>query len=435
MVKAIGDPGFQFGTRCEAGMSGYNFALILSSAMLASGVDVSSLPGAEFGSRQSSVSDGSHAEEPGKSGALTQIDSEAGASLGDTLESPTGNWIELDSLDDDVAESGTNWDDNLRVALDLSSRYVVLSHGQKNFSQQFIGIDIHKVLTGPDGDWGTFIFQGYLTRFNNVERHPAAFESDHDWEMVYRIWNLNYTALADGSLNIKIGRFEIPYGLEHDIDTNGHLLDYMSLRNLGLKPDWGSTINGVLPDCQYELALSRGSGIEYTQRNDPYIVSGRISTPPEDKVVIGLSGFHGRVANGGAVANVRAGLASPTDLGDVGSIVRRSRFGLDAAWYTASQFAFLGEVSVGRDYRQDIVNGLVELDWNSLDETVLVYLQGRFFNQRFSPGWDDAFATRLGFRYNPDNNWDLSAQYIQNISAFRATPHGAAVAFQIRYRY
>ncbi len=143
----------------------------------------------------------------------------------------------------------------------------------------------------------------------------------------------------------------------------------------------------------------------------------------------------GGVANAGAVANVRAGLADPAELGAVGSIVRRTRFGLDAAWYTASQFALLGEVSVGRDYRQDVVNGLVELDWNSQDETVLLYLQGRFFNQRFTSGWDDAFATRLGVRYNPDNHWDFSAQYIQNISAFRAAPHDAAVAFQIRYRY
>ena len=381
------------------------------------------------------VPDQPRAEELSNLGSGLLKDTTSGTSLSGVLESPTGNWIEFDGQDVAASNSGGNWDDNLRFAIDLSSRYVVLTHGKKDFSQQFIGIDLHKVLVGPDGDWGTFIFQGYLTRINNQERHPAAFESDNDWEMVYRIWNLNYTALADGEMNFKLGRFEIPYGLEHDIDTNGHLLDYLSLRNLGLKPDWGATINGILPHWQYEIGLSRGTGIEYTQRNDPYIVSGRISTPAEGILVMGLSGFHGRVANAGAVANVRAGLADPAELGAVGSIVRRTRFGLDAAWYTASQFALLGEVSVGRDYRQDVVNGLVELDWNSQDETVLLYLQGRFFNQRFTSGWDDAFATRLGVRYNPDNHWDFSAQYIQNISAFRAAPHDAAVAFQIRYRY
>jgi len=100
--------------------------------------------------------------------------------------------------------------------------------------------------------------------------------------MVYRIWDLIYTALADEKINIRLGRFEIPYGLEHDIDTSSHLLDYMSLRNLGPEPDWGGAINGVLPHWQYEIGLSRGTGNEYTQRNDPNIVSVRISTPPED---------------------------------------------------------------------------------------------------------------------------------------------------------
>jgi hypothetical protein len=416
-------------------MKSNKFSLLVCGVLLAQPVDVplsAAIP-PEIG--QSSASERAGVEEARESGSWTDFDSESGTTLSAMLESPASKWVEFDQPEIEAPNSGRNWDDNLRVAIELSSRYVVLTHGKKNFSQQFLGIDLHKVLVGPDGDWGTFMFQGYLTRINNQERHPAAFESDNDWEMVYRIWNLNYTALADGKMNFKLGRFFIPYGLEHDIDSAGQLLDYMSRRNLGPKIDWGATINGVLPHYQYEIALSRGTGIEYTQRNDPYIVSGRISTPPEDTLVMGLSGFHGRVANAGAVANVRAGLADPADLGAVGSIVRRTRFGVDVAWYSASQFAFLGEASVGRDYWQDVVNGLAEVNWNSQDETVLLYLQARFFNQRFAPGWDDAFATRLGVRYKPDNHWDFSAQYIQNISAFRAAPHDAAVAFQIRYRY
>ncbi|MFP6763652.1 MAG: hypothetical protein VB858_08540, partial [Planctomycetaceae bacterium] len=154
-------------------MKSYHFPLLLWGILLAGSGKVA-LPAAtpaEIG--QSSVSDPSRVEQP-KPESLTDFDSESGTLLAGMLESPAGNWVEFDQGDIEAANSGRNWDDNLRIAIDLSSRYVVLTHGKKNFSQQFIGIDMHKVLVGPDGDWGTFMFQGYLTRINNQERHAAA---------------------------------------------------------------------------------------------------------------------------------------------------------------------------------------------------------------------------------------------------------------------
>ena len=325
--------------------------------------------------------------------------------------------------------------ENLVLTLDLSSRASLSTDSGEAFTQNVVGIDLRKMFSGPEADWGTLLFQGYLTRIANQAHHPPFFEDDDDWELVYRIANLNLTRLARGKLNLRVGHFEIPYGLEQSINTNGTLRDYTHGRNLGVKADWGTTINGVFPGFEYEVSASRGTGNEYFDRGNPHAVAGRIGTPSEAKVILGLSAFYGRVSNPGAVAVFEGGSADPVAARDLQAIVRRSRFGADLQWHFSSPFALLGEVSVGRDYNQDVCNALVELDWRSPGETFLVYLQTRCFAQRFAAGWDDALSCALGARYNPDATWALSAQYTQDFTTFFRVPRDAVFSLQLRFRF
>ncbi|MCH7720287.1 MAG: hypothetical protein IH988_04770, partial [Planctomycetes bacterium] len=284
------------------------------------------------------------------------------------------------AFEDEDREMACFWSDNLRLTLDLSSRVTLSTRRGKVGSEQVIGLDLHKVFSDASGDWGTLRLQPYLTRIDNLAPRAPFFEDDDDWELAFRFFDFNYTRVDRGRLNFRIGHFEIPYGLEHLIDTNGTVRQLIPGRNLGLKADWGVSANGVLPYFDYELALTRGTGNEFFHRRGPFTVAGRIGTPRDRNVILGMSVFHGRVWSPAAVGQWRSGLRPPSRVeADRGltdtaggrgrdDILRRTRFGIDVQWYLGT-FGMLAEVSFGRDYNQDVFNGLAEINWSNADDT------------------------------------------------------------------
>ena len=303
--------------------------------------------------------------------------------------------------------------DNLRASLDLSSRANYSEERDDFFYQQFIGLDVHKVIRSEDRDLATFIAQVYATHIDNVEPVPPGFDDDHDWELIYRILNLNLYALPRGVLNLRVGHFEIPFGLEYPISTNGTLRDYLSGRNLGLKADWGASINGVVSDWNYEFALTRGSGNEYSSRGDPYTAGGRV-------------GWSGMRADAG-VSGYYAELRSPAGTSE------RWRAALDGQLYEGA-FGLLAEVGYGETDDRGVSNNLVELNWVNPDETWLLFLQTRLFFEEFASGWDEAVKLAAGVRWAPDAHWALSAQLAQDALAFDPAGRDTVVSLQIRFR-
>lgn len=176
---------------------------------------------------------------------------------------------------------------NLRLTLDLSSRISLSTRRGKVGTEHVIGLDLHKVFSDAEGDWGTLRLQPYLTRIDNLNQRPAFFEDDDDWELVFRFCDFNFTRIGRGRFNIRMGHFEVPYGLEHLLDTNGTLRQFIPGRNLGLKADWGVSINGVFPQFEYEVALTRGTGNEFFHRGEPFALAGRIGTPRDRNFVLG----------------------------------------------------------------------------------------------------------------------------------------------------
>ena len=306
--------------------------------------------------------------------------------------------------------------DNLRWTIDLSSRAAIFTDTGRTGTTNIVGLDLHKVFSDSQGDWGTLIIQLYVTRIDDIPNPPPFFESDEDWELVTRITNFNYTGLAGGRFNIKAGHFEIPFGLEVPINTNGTLRQMITARNLGVVADWGAGVNGVVPEAgvEYEVTISRGTGIEYFDRGDPFIVAGRVGTSGEKDINFGLSALHGEIA------------------GRVDTI-RRTRIGIDGQWYTGP-IGLLGEVSLGRNDDDDVVNALVELNSQNTVETVTGYMQARIFTQRFDTGWNDAISLAWGLRFTPDAHWALSTQYEQNLTVFQGSRDGV-LSLQLRYRF
>ena len=178
--------------------------------------------------------------------------------------------------------------DNARCNLDFSVRGIYTDVDQEWAGEAFFGIDVLKTFTSAGGDWGSLNVQLYLTQLMDQPNRGSFFEDDHDLKLVTRITNFNYTGLADGKLNFKVGHFEIPYGLEVPINTNGTLRQLNTGSNLGVKADWGVGVNGVLPEFQYELTYTKATGQDIKLNVDTYIVAGRVGTPTDGESFSGV---------------------------------------------------------------------------------------------------------------------------------------------------
>ncbi len=326
------------------------------------------------------------------------------------VEQPLG-WESLGAGD----EAG--WDDNLRWAIDLAARPMWDDNAERWNSAFFLGLDLHKVFSGPGGDWGTLVLQPYVTRLDRPA-HPPFFEDGHDWEVVYRICNFNYTGLAAGRFNVRVGHMEVPFGLEQIVNTNGTLRDYMHPQNIGVKADWGASINGELDAFDYELALTRGTGNEWSDRGDPFLVAARLGTPREADLSLGASVLYGEVQR----------TALP------GNTLRRSRVGVDVIWQVP-WLTLMGEVSAGEDDGAEVINGLFELDWTNRDESLLVFDQLRVRNAKRAGAWDEEVVNALGVRWAPDARWALSAQWMRGLDSFSGARRVNELALQVRFRF
>ncbi len=323
--------------------------------------------------------------------------------------------------------------ENLRFTLDASQRFVYSDERRETALESFLGFDAHKVVSSREQDIGTLTLQGYLTRIHNQPAHPPFFEDEDDWEFVYRIFNFNYTGLTGGRLNFRVGRYEVPFGLEHSINTNGTLRDYTSPENLGMKADWGASVNGVLPWLEYEVGWQRGN-TDQRHGEASGIVAGRVGTSSERRFAVGLSGFHGRVSNERAVGLWKRGLADPGSEADIEHILRRTRFGIDAH-YEFSRFTLLGEASLGDDRGQGVRLLLLELDWHASDDRTVAYLQLKAHERDWDSGWEDQTSGAFGIRFAPDRHWSVSTQISQQFTTFGDGERDTLWAFQLRYRY
>lgn len=307
---------------------------------------------------------------------------------------------------------------NLRFAVDLSARGIYNTETNQFSHVEALGFDMHKVFSTRSGDIGTLLLQGYLTRINNLQSHPPFFDDDDDWEFVYRIFNFNYKVLPRDALNLRVGHFEIPFGLEQVINTNGTLRDYTHAPNIGLKSDWGVSVNGSLPLVEYEISASRGTGNKWSTKGDPYIYAGRIGTHNNRNFIVGLSAMTGDVY-------------SPTALN---SVVERDRLGIDAQWYIG-KFGILVEHSFGEDAGEEVKSSLLEFNLNSADALWLAYLQYVDISRDTATGNNKNSALKIGAKWDLTKRWDLSAQLSHDLERPSASLESNIFAAQIRYRF
>ena len=318
---------------------------------------------------------------------------------GESAGDPAG-WLEPDFRENDT-----------RHRLDLSVRSVHKAGVERTGLLSAVGLDIHHVYSSSTGpDLGTLRLQGYALRADGLPMTPGFFEDTHDWEWTYRIFDFNYTRLSAKGVNFRIGHYQVPYGLEQTQSTYGTLRDYLSMTNMGIKADWGVTMNGQLPDYEYELSLSRGSGQAYKDLEENYLFAGRIGTPREDNLCVGASFMSGRLPNGG--------------------FMHRERVGVDAIW-TLPIVTVLSEINFGKNAETDVASGMLEVNCTSSNEQELAYVQVLGSDT----DGDDKYWATLGSLHHLGEGVSLSAQWKVDLDAFDGKERSEAFMLQLRYRF
>ena len=321
------------------------------------------------------------------------------------------------------AEGQARWKDYIehQATADLSTRGLYSRNQDRIGSEFTIGLDAYGKISNWNRDIATFVLQLYGGR---IENHPFGipyYEGRDDWDFFSKIATINFHLSNDRRFNVKLGHYEVPYGLEATINSNGTLRQFSQPSNLGLKLDWGATINGTFPRFQYEVGISRGSGMEYHSTGDPYAITGRVGTP------VDTENFWGTSSAG--ISFYHADVARPN-----GSIQERWRMGVDGQHYLGP-FGFLGEFSIGETDSETTVNTLSELNITNPRETILAYNQFRWVHQRLTSGWGDAGSYAFGVRYAPDTHWALSAQFTQELWQLAKRSTDQILSLQLRYRF
>ena len=307
-----------------------------------------------------------------------------------------------------------------------------------------IGFEVLKKFSDKKGDWGNALIQMRLVRYdnqftlmNNNKVPPNHVDDTHDWELEFHDAYFKYSGRFKGRLNFRIGHYDVPYGLEQNVDTHSTLIQLITVRNIGFKKDWGVSIGGQLPKIDYEFAFTRGSGIEYIDRGENFLLSGRVGTPADENFSIGISGLYGKpidsvgVMRGEKMGKPNTWFGSSTMPED--DIIRRWRVGLDSI-YLYGPFTFKGELSYGEDVNQEVINGVLEIDYffQGMDERLemILQVQSAYQDINTSGGDNDTFST-LGLNYKISNAVTLQFTYRHDFQRLKNTKDEDIIALQL----
>ena len=300
------------------------------------------------------------------------------------------------------------------ATFDVSTRYQSSSSGDSGFLN-FAGIDFTKDFGNATGDYGELLVQVYVASASNLENVPGFFESPDDKPIQFRNLYFKYKGLNRGKTQIKVGHFELPFGLEYRNDTNSTLLQYGNQFDPGMKVDWGVSVVGYVSKHVYEVALTRGSGNEWKSSGSPFLVSGRLGSSGIGNIDYGFSWLTGRVARPG------------------GTTSERDRFGLDISWYFRD-FSLMGQHYVGKNDDAKIRRTLVEASVGYGFDEWLIYGQWHDYSMDQQIHDDRSWFT-LGLRWEPDTHWLVEMEYRKDRDAFLNSTKEEALRTQIRYRF
>jgi len=274
-----------------------------------------------------------------------------------------------------------------------------------------LGLDYFNVFSSSKGDIGTLVFQPYLVRLDARNFVPDVSSKESNSGLIWRMANFNFTGLGRGRANVRVGHFELPFGLEQIAQTNGTLNQMNALANTGLKTDWGVSLNGEVPGLEYELGFMRGGGNGLKTDANGYFV-GRIGLPRYNAWWLGVSGVSGELEVGG-------------DLTDLDAVAIDGGVRFSSGLHLMLEYTAQEIDSVSNRHL------FSELGYTSRSEALVTYFQWRLGDTPINFGSANIPRAALGLRYEPSRWWSASMEVQRRAKSERGS---RAFLLQLRFR-
>ncbi len=296
----------------------------------------------------------------------------------------------------------------------MSSRYSVrLEQTEGRNSAGFI---LFGTFSGPEGQIGDMNVQFRTTYYNDQFAYGKKMNREYtdrsdDFKVELHNAYLRLRALPP-MLNVRIGHFYVPYGIQPWIDTHGTLLQSPAMEFSGLDRDWGVAIEGQNDKLEYQLGLTRGSGMEYFERDNNFALAGKLSTPRIGQHLndwLGISFLVGRIFDPMAVERLRSWDMDEKAEKFNGNIVKRWRTGIDGQKIIGpARIRF--EISGGKDAKkEDILGEFFEVKYAlGKSSRWSTYAQIENLTQAMNRSSRDSDTTaRWGLSYSFSANYNL----------------------------
>lgn len=292
----------------------------------------------------------------------------------------------------------TLFTENFGFRKEIMSQFDMNERG-KTASRQSVGFEALKKFSTATATLASFDFQGRLVRrdgFNPVQndmdgqgRPGWAFEYHNAYLDLYNVLN---PLLSDeqrsatvGQVNLRVGRFYVPFGLNLQTDTHGTVLQLSNDRNFGFERDWYTGFWGAINShVNYDVYYLAGSGYDLKFKGQSGLGAIRLSLANRYSYEYGLEG--GLSILGGERLSPDAITRRRTLAMDAGNEnrVATKRVGLDGRYRQAVPTGLLtvtSELSGGRDLSSTVFTQLYQAEYLHASRQWGVSTQYRRFQQ------------------------------------------------------
>lgn len=256
----------------------------------------------------------------------------------------------------------------------------------------------------------------------------------------YFVYRLPVETDFGSTAYLKVGQFQIPFGLLAVYDPHLLILQPLYAQSLGLRTDFGAALSGRLYGVlNYDLSFTTGTGPGHIDISPTRVYSfrlGRTFTTRNGVVNVGGSLLQGRLPitdisadNPFAVELPPSGRVRP----DRGGFVSKSRIGGDGS-YGFKRTTARGEAVIGADGPQRILGYYAEGDYRFTGRTSAAISRSLFV---YPAGNSSATRESLGLTYASSANLTFRGlyQYLRDVPRDAAGQVRHRLTFQVLLRF
>lgn len=290
-------------------------------------------------------------------------------------------------------------------ALDMRTR-MATSGRQEGVWANTAELDLQHPITSKGTARGNLVLQMLV-------EDPPDIRNGQDIQIgeAYFVYRLPVEADFNSTAYLKVGQFQIPFGLLAVYDPHLLILQPLYAQSLGVRIDSGVALSGRLYGfLNYDFSITTGTGPNHLDVDPNRVVTfrlGRTFTTRNGVVNVGGSLLQGRLPITDLMAENPFAVELPPSgrvRADRGGFVSKSRIGGDGS-YGFKRTTARGEVVAGADNDQRVLGYYVEGDYRftgristAVSRSLFVYPEGNSNATRDSVGLTYASSSNLTFR-------------------------------------